>query len=291
MKAGSRDFGWVAAAYLAAVLVAYLVAQEISGSPLMRAFWADIAATLVIFGFSRRFGNSSFYDAYWSVAPPLLFVYWMLQAGQADLRSLLLFLLVFAWAVRLTYNWAEGWQGLEHQDWRYVDLEAKTGRWYPLVDLLGIQLLPTLLVFLGCLPLYHVVSAPGSPLGIWDVAWILVGGGSLYLEFRADNVLRGFRRQPAPPGTVLTADVWGWCRHPNYLGELGFWLSLGMAGYVADESLLNAVGFVAMVCLFVFISIPMIEKRQLASKPDYLEYKRRVFSLLPTPPGNARKEA
>ena len=30
---------------------------------------ADIAATLVIFGFSFIYNNSSFYDAYWSVAP------------------------------------------------------------------------------------------------------------------------------------------------------------------------------------------------------------------------------
>jgi len=41
------------------------------------AFAADVAATLVIFAFSLRYRNSSFYDAYWSVIPPLLAVYWM----------------------------------------------------------------------------------------------------------------------------------------------------------------------------------------------------------------------
>jgi steroid 5-alpha reductase family enzyme len=43
-------------------------------------------ATVVIFGFSRWFNNSSFYDAYWSIIPPLLALYWSTQrwctAGQ-----------------------------------------------------------------------------------------------------------------------------------------------------------------------------------------------------------------
>ena len=31
-------------------------------------------------GFSLAFGNSSFYDAYWSVAPPLIAWYWLATA-------------------------------------------------------------------------------------------------------------------------------------------------------------------------------------------------------------------
>ena len=36
---------------------------------------ADGLATLVVFAFSRAYHNSSFYDAYWSVIPPLLTFY------------------------------------------------------------------------------------------------------------------------------------------------------------------------------------------------------------------------
>ena len=35
---------------------------------------ADIAATLVIFGFSFFYNNSSFYDAYWSIAPMAIWI-------------------------------------------------------------------------------------------------------------------------------------------------------------------------------------------------------------------------
>ena len=35
-----------------------------------------------------------------------------------------------AWAVRLTWNWARGWTGLGHEDWRYVDIRSATGALY-----------------------------------------------------------------------------------------------------------------------------------------------------------------
>lgn len=246
----------------------------------MAVFYADLMATLVIFSFSCAFANSSFYDAYWSVAPPLIFLAWMVTAVEVDIRALVLFVLVVLWAVRLTHNWARGWHGLSHVDWRYVDLRAKTGRAYPLVDLFGIHLFPTLLVFAGCLPLWWVTQKP-VPLSWLDGLWIVVGFGALYLEWRADNVLRRFRLERVEPAAVLRIDVWGWCRHPNYVGEMGFWLGLAIAGHAVHAGVEVWIGFAAMVLLFVFISIPMIDKRQLATKPDYAQYKAQVPALIP----------
>jgi len=51
-------------------------------------------------------------------------------AGGDRARLLLAFTLVTFWAVRLTWNWARGWTGLTHEDWRYVDLRTKSGRAY-----------------------------------------------------------------------------------------------------------------------------------------------------------------
>ena len=80
---------------------------------------------------------------------------------------------------------------------------------------------------------------------------------------------------------MLREDVWRWCRHPNYLGELGFWLALGIAGYTASGNPMSWAGIVVMVLLFLFISIPMIEKRQTANKSGYAAYQADVSRLLP----------
>ncbi len=277
-----RDFAWIGVAYATALTAAALTVVLLSDlEPLWQAAWADVAATLVIFAFSRIFDNSSFYDAYWSVAPPVLLGFWWWTYGGFDLRVLIAAVLVLLWSVRLTHNWARGWQGLDHVDWRYVDLKAKTGSFYPLVDLFGIQMLPTVLVFIGCVPLWLMLAEPAEAFGWIDLTWIVVGYAALWLEFRADNVLRAFRLDPANQGQVLRHDVWTWCRHPNYLGELGFWLALGIAGYAASGQLVSGLGFLLMVALFVGISIPMIDKRQLANKLDYRTYQSEVPTLIP----------
>lgn len=270
------------------ILLAYLLALSAAGltvvlmrdmSPLLQVLVADVVATLVIFAFSRLFDNSSFYDAYWSVAPPLIAGYWIAHSGTVSLREVLCLALIMVWAVRLTHNWARGWHSLSHQDWRYTDLKHKTGVWYPLVDLFGIHLFPTLLVFAGCVPVYLLAYAPSTALSMWDLPWLAIGAGAVYLEGRADNVLRRFRA--AGGKGVLDQDVWRFCRHPNYLGELGFWLSLALAGQVAVHSPWNAVGFGLMLALFWGISIPMIERRHLERRGAYAEYCRRVPMLLP----------
>lgn len=34
---------------------------------------------------------------------------------------------VWIWGLRLTLNWALSWEGLSHEDWRYVDIRSKLG--------------------------------------------------------------------------------------------------------------------------------------------------------------------
>ena len=283
-----RDFAWIVVAYVAAAAVAIATVLTMASmgynSLLWQAVMADITATLCIYAFSVGFRNSSFYDAYWSVIPPVLLAFWIWGYDAWNAVTFGVWLITLLWAVRLTWNWARGWQGLHHVDWRYVDLRANTGVFFPVVDLFGIHLLPTGWVFLGCLPVWYLVQSPQVALSAVDLIWVVIGLGSVYLEFRADNVLRAFRLDQSNAGQVLQVDVWQYCRHPNYLGELGFWLALAIAGYLHSGDPMAWLGFASIVILFVFISIPMIDKRQLASKPGYAAYRERVPSLIPRPP-------
>src|SRR6185369_16562304 len=118
-----RDFTWIVVAYAVGFVVAAISAAMLGWQhPIAVAFGADVAATVAVFAFSVAFNNSSFYDAYWSVAPIAIVFYWLHCAvPEANgLRELIATALVCAWGVRLTYNWARGWGGLGHEDWRYV---------------------------------------------------------------------------------------------------------------------------------------------------------------------------
>src|SRR3954452_7599434 len=125
-------FGVVTLAYAVAGLAAWVVAAMAPGDrPLLHTLAADVAATVVVFLFSAAVGNASLYDPYWSVAPAVIVVAWALWRGDAGARQILVLTLVLIWAVRLTANWAVGWRGLGHEDWRYVRLRQQRPGWLP----------------------------------------------------------------------------------------------------------------------------------------------------------------
>jgi steroid 5-alpha reductase family enzyme len=237
----------------------------------------------VIFAFSFSFNNSSFYDAYWSVAPPCLAWYWLRSAPPdvAPARQMLVLLLVLAWGIRLTANWVRTWRGLTHEDWRYVQMRGQTGRAYWLASFLGLHLAPTVVVFLGCVPIYLAVARGVAPLGWLDLAATLVTTAAITIETIADLQLHRFRATTRP-GSTLTSGLWAYSRHPNYFGEALFWwglwtfaLATGVAAWW------TAAGAATITAMLFFVSIPLIDERMRASRPDYAERQRRVSALVP----------
>ncbi len=283
----ARSLALVAVAYVVAIAVAagWLAWGPATGKLWLDTLVADVLATLVVFAFSRWYRNSSFYDAFWSVIPPLLTFYWWSQAHTQQLRCWLVAVLVTVWAVRLTANWVRAFPGLHHEDWRYGMFREQAGRWEFVVDLVAIHLIPTVQVFAGMLPVYVCVTHSGGDITWLTVLAFVVGLAAVALESVADVQLHRFIRD-RQPGDVLDRGLWGWSRHPNYFGEFGFWFALalfGVAASPADAWWLFA-GALAMLAMFLGASIPMMEKRSLARRPDYQRVIDGVSRFVPLPP-------
>ena len=126
-----RGLAWVSLAYALAIAAGSAAAWALrDGAPEATLAAGYAASVLVVFAFSAGFRNSSFFDAWWSVAPLATLPWIVLGAEGSGMRRGCVALLVAFWGVRLTFNWARGWTGLAHEDWRYRDLAAKTGRAY-----------------------------------------------------------------------------------------------------------------------------------------------------------------
>ncbi|GAA0485327.1 hypothetical protein Ade02nite_08790 [Paractinoplanes deccanensis] len=287
-RAGRRaGFAVVVLAYGLAGLAAWGAAVAVGGAPpLVVTLVADLAATVVVFLASVVVANASLYDPYWSVAPPVIVVAWVVWQGGLTGRQVALLVVVFAWAVRLTANWAVSWRGLAHEDWRYVRLRDQRPSWLPfwVVSLTGIQLMPTLVVFAGLLPVWPAVTVTGRPWGLLDAAAVLVGLGAVVIEGVADRQMRRFTRDPANHGRVNDRGLWRCSRHPNYLGEITFWWAMWLFALAAAPNWWWTVaGPAVMVLLFVFVSVPLMDRRSLERRPGYAGYMRRVPPLLPFP--------
>jgi steroid 5-alpha reductase family enzyme len=290
--AGRAQGLWVClGAYLAAAAVAQLAAWAVHGRhPILVAGAADLAATLVVFLFSLAFNNSSLYDPYWSVVPPFLALYWLLRAGAGGLpvRQVVVLALLVAGAIRLTANWLHRWRGLAHEDWRYASYRRAGAAYWP-ISFLGFHLMPTVLVFLGCLPLLPALSSGARRFGVLDVAAAAVTAAALAIEALADRQLDRFLLE-ARPGQILDTGLWALSRHPNYFGEVLFWWGLWLFGLAAAPAWAwTVVGPASITALFLGVSIPMMDRHLLEHRPHYAEHRRLRSAFLPWFPRSARK--
>ena len=238
---------------------------------------ADVAATVTTFIFSVAFKNASVYDPYWSVQPPVILLAVAMRRDLTLLGVLLIDVVLF-WAIRLTANWAYTFKNLEHQDWRYTMLKEKTGGFYPLINFVGIHMVPTLVVY-GCvLPaVYAIREGVGATVG--SVLFLLVSLGAAILQGVADVQMHKYRKHR--DAAFIRNGLWKYSRHPNYLGEILMWWGVGLSVVCAEPvTWYLAVGALANTVLFLAVSIPMADGRQ-SRKDGFAEYKKQTRMLLP----------
>jgi len=251
--------------YVLAVLVGLFAALQ---THLHSALWqmalANIVATLLVFLFSTLTKNASIYDPYWSLIPILTVFYWfrpLLVFHGATVYHWIVIALVAVWGIRLTINWILRWKGIKDEDWRYTQLREKTKKWFPMANLWGIHLMPTILTFLGSLPLYFfydVYSKPNVPLFVMAA---LITFSAIIIETVADYQLRQFRNQAHVKNKMLNSGLWRSFKHPNYLGEVVFWWGIYLFGLSINTAYWRLfLGPVAITFLFVFVSIPMMDQ-------------------------------
>lgn len=273
------------AASFVAVALVYVVAAAVGIAvygALALPWWlslliADAAATVVTFTFSIIFKNASVYDPYWSVQPPVILIAFAIGRELTAL-GILLIITVTYWAVRLTANWAYTFGGLDHQDWRYTMLKEKTGAFYPLINLVGIHMVPTLVVY-GCIlpAAWAIRSGVGASLG--SVIFICVSLCAATMQGVADLQMHAFRKNRS--GQFIHSGLWKHSRHPNYLGEILMWWGVALSVIcAAGDVWYLAAGALANTVLFFAVSIPMADARQ-AKKEGFAEYKKQTRALLP----------
>ena len=270
------SFVIVAAVYLLVALCLCYVYNTLEGKPLFRLFAADVTATVLVFVFSCVFGNASVYDPYWSVLPIMILA--PLTLASPSMTKTILFSTVAFWGIRLTSNWVYTFHGLGYQDWRYTQLKTKTGKLYPFVNFAGIHMFPTIVVYLCLIPAITVMleNPHYSPLCLVGT---LISFCAVLLQLISDIQMQKYRKEKATP--FMENGLWKYSMHPNYLGEILMWwgvavyavMLLGFRWYLI-------VGAVVNNLMFLFISIPMADKRQ-AQKPGYDEYRSGKNHLIP----------
>lgn len=285
----SLSFVIITAVYALAFAVGLLVYKSLAGSGwhyLWQLFVADAAATVVVWIFGLLFRNVSVYDPYWSVAPPVMLTLWAAHCHNWTSATVLLLVAVWYWGIRLTGNWAFTFKNLNSEDWRYTKYRNEQNPFvFHLINFFGLNMMPTVIVFLVMIPGFFVIEAAAQANAVCWLGFLMCIAAAT-LQLVSDTQRHRFAK--THKGQICEVGLWKHGRHPNYFGEILMWwgvwfmyLSL-CVGCGAPPTLrdLCILGPVLNTCLFRFISVPLMEIRQLQNKPGYAEYQKRTRMFL-----------
>lgn len=260
-------------------------------SIVLRLLFADLTAMFFIYIVSLIIKNASLYDPYWSVYPPVILTLAFLSLNKGlTLPYFLMLFSIYFWAVRLTLNWIKGWHGFGEVDWRYLLIRDTSPKLYFLTNFLAIQLFPTVIVFAQILIGLKIIELGASLNFLFFIGFLMVIAATV-IQYISDEQMRTFRSENMKTKKCIDQGLWRISRHPNYFGEITVWWGL----YVMYVSIVQKFDFyilapLAMTLLFVFISIPMMEKKILRTRPEYKIYQKQVSMIIPFIRKNQEKE-
>lgn len=281
--------------YAAAFFVGLIVFNLLSNllpDTLMRILVADVVATLFVWSVGLIFNTASVYDPYWSVQPLVILLALMIHRGVWDMGAIVLLSLVALWSLRLTANFIYTFSDLSYQDWRYTMLREKSGKLYFFVNLFGINLFPTLVVYACIYPMLLYVERGGSAtFNLLSLIGLVLCLIAILFETVADVQMQLFRSSPENKGKIIRVGLWKHNRHPNYFGEILMWWGV-YAIVLALNPSIWFVFFGALIntLMFLVISIPMAERRLATYKQGFQEYCDETWMLFPLPFARGRRK-
>ena len=240
-------------------------------------------ATFVIYIVTCFVPDTSLYDPYWSVAPPVMLIIAMIKYNYWSANAVILLSAFLIWSIRLTGNWVITYKGLLHEDWRYKMYRDKcTPFGFAVINFIGLQFVPTIVVYAGLIGAFHLIETDGFSLAVIPGITVMILGVSL--EFVSDRAIHGFLKENNGQNKTCDVAIWHYSRHPNYLGEMTFWTGVFISfACVLPNIWYFGTGFLLIILLFLTVSIPMMEKHNMERRADYEEYKARTSVLIPLP--------
>ncbi len=138
------------------------------------------------------------------------------------------------------------------------------------------------------LPAIYVLDLMPDEIGAWSAIGLAVFTLGFVLEAAADQQKYEFLNNPKNRGKWIESGLWGYSRHPNYLGEILVWLGIYLFAvpYLSGWQIaIAAISPLWIAGLLIFVTgIPKTEAgadHKWGKNPAYRAYKKRVPVLIP----------
>ncbi len=256
--------------------------------------WIFVGSCMATWLLSVITQEYSWVDRIWSIIPIAYVAVFAGAADFADPRLNTMLVLVTAWGLRLTFNFArKGGYGPGGEDYRWGILRSRMSKWQFRVFNAGfISFYQNLILLLICLPA-DTALRHARPFGTADVVAAVVFLGLLAGETIADQQQWNFHqwkraevaagRDPQP--RFLQTGLFRYSRHPNFFFEQAQWWVLFAFGAIAAGSVWQptVLGSVLLTLLFVG-STRFTESISRSRYPEYARYQETTSAVIPWVP-------
>jgi len=251
-----------------------------------------LCSAILTFIFNFFTKEYSWTDRLWSTLP--IYMAWLYYFKVQNEVLLITALLVTVWGLRLTFNFSRKGGFNEKEDYRWAYLRNKLGSGFvwQIFSLLFIAFYQQAL-FIGFTSPFYLISesmVSNNLTYVFAILAILF----LVLETIADQQQWVFQEEKYGRKKkelkfekeftqgFRTSGLFSISRHPNYLGELGFWWSIYFlcSTTVGDLVNLTAIGPVLLTLLFIG-SVSFTEGISRNKYKDYDWYRKKVSAVFP----------
>jgi steroid 5-alpha reductase family enzyme len=207
----------------------------------------------------------------------------------------LLYVLIFVWSCRLTWQIGNRFNSKTTEDFRYAEWR-RTWQHFYLLSYLQVFLLQGTLMIVASAVVPAVVMAydPTDYNGYIVALGVVIFAVGLTWEALADRQLNAFVKARRDKDQILMTGLWKYSRHPNYFGEVMVWWGLYViviALAVKPNTITNvpmlllaAISPVTITYLILKVSgIPALEAKYLGNAA-FQDYKQRTSAFFPWVP-------
>lgn len=217
----------------------------------------------------------------------------------------------------MTFNyWRKGGYSIGSEDYRWPIVRSKVNNSFVFMifNLGFISIAQSLLLLLITAPTYIFVVAAYNQgtdtFGLPDLAFSRAAFFFIIISFFADGQQWQFQtakkeyqtnaRIPEPYKDQFSAEdlergfvvsgLWSWSRHPNFVAEQAFWLTMYLWSCYRTETYYNWAGLGALGYLAIFQgSVRLTEAITAGKYPEYSDYQARVGRFMPRLSVKAKK--
>lgn len=251
--------------------------------------------------------NNSQMDKLWSILP-IAYVWIVAIRGAMSPRLLVYAIIVTLWGIRLTFNFARKgayqlkfWAGEEDYRWQVLRKNKYLSNKFAwaMFDLFFISIYQNALILAMVLPILAIMDS-GNSFTTFDYVAAITASLALILETVADEEQWVFQETkkrllkedkqldelPEPYNKGFnTTGLWGFMRHPNYLGEQSIWICLYIFTIGAGVTTYGIFNWTMIGPLFIIFLFQGSSKfgESVSNKkyPEYKYYLASVYKYLP----------